>query len=205
MILSDLLTRNLALAMGPMAFSLILGVGSALPMFSQHAHHDQVSSSSQSGVQVTLEVDGAVNPELIPDDVAYLHFFRVLSKNPRNPDQAFEERRRRAYLHHFFPASCTDQTTTAGPLSEAQILKLLEMVDSFVPKLEAASKRLAPQPQGATPGEAGQQMRQMVLAAAADLPNSIDPDAAAKIGAHVRDHMKKNIRLVFAQVPYPSR
>lgn len=179
----------------------LITLGTSVPAHAQQTVHHQVKSTVGTDLQVVTVVDGAANPESIPDDVAYLHFFRVLSKNPNSRDQALEERRRRAYLHYSFPTRCTRQGSSAGPLSELQIDKLLQAIDRLIPELEAASA--AASQSGAGLDDSNRANLQRVAAAASGLSDSVDPDASAKIALHIREHMKSHIQLVQAQVPYP--
>ncbi len=62
-------------------------------------------------------VDGALNPEAIPDEIAFLHFFRFFARNPRAVSRAADDLRRTSYLRLFFTTTC-GATGTGGSLFE---------------------------------------------------------------------------------------
>src|SRR3974390_415286 len=65
----------------------------------QQPHSMSTGSAANGVVAIT---DGAVDPSKIPDDIAFMHFFRVLAKDPRAVNEQADEVRRRSYLKYFF-------------------------------------------------------------------------------------------------------
>ncbi len=156
---------------------------------------DASPPANPPGVQIVVTADGNLNPELIPDDLAYLHFFRALAKNPA-ADQAAEERRRGAYLRYFFRRGCGPSATQDRSLNESQTQRLLALADQTAALLLAAG---APGSSGG--GAAPQRCHDIVTAAMSSLDVSVDPDGAAKIRQHVAEHVKRRIQLVSVTMP----
>ena len=162
-----------------------------------------IADSVDSPVTITVDVDGSVNPERIPDEVAYLHFFGVLAKNP-DADQALEQSRRVAYLRYFFKRECGPARNEDRSLSEVQIQRLLAAADGVAQRLTAAESRL-----GVAGGRSGestpwQQRQEIVVATINSLDSSVDPDAAAKIRRHIAEHVKRRIQLLTFTMPMPA-
>ncbi len=180
------------LSLGLMSIAWLLGN----PAGAQSASGPNTQPQTPNTTSAVL-VDGALHPELIPDDVAFLHFFKALAKNP-NVDQGLEERRRRAYINHFFAGKCSGQDRDLA-LNEGQIMKLLALVDGLDAELTtawAAADKSAADDQAVE-----QQVRALVLRAASNLASVIDSEADTKIRFQVSDHVKSRIRIISTRVP----
>ncbi len=142
-------------------------------------------------------VDGAVNPSQIPDDIAYVHFFQVLMKNPISKDPKADEMRRQSYVRHYFSLSCGATNRTLTP---AQRDNLLAVVDKVTVEYLAAHSRMV-----ASGGQAGYDAaRQSIQALTVAVFNGLygtDPDLAAKVKDHVREHVKGTIKIISAKIP----
>jgi hypothetical protein len=156
--------------------------------------------------QVEVRVDGALNPELIPDDVAYYHFFRVLARNP-SMNQELDKRRRIAYVKYYFRRDCGPQNTEDRSLSEIQTERLLaaaELIMGRTPQLRnaPASPATPPDELAANGAARMRQVYQIVAEGVKQLPWLVDADSAAKIHSHVLERVKRRVRLLNVRVPY---
>jgi hypothetical protein len=169
----------------------------------QHLEHTGSNPTSPTPApRGTVIVDGALNPELIPDDIAYFHFFKVLSKTSNVADQTSEDRRRRSYVRKFFTNGCGAEGKEDRTLTPIQVERMLAVVDQLMPSLDATNTRLT---SSKTQGEydaARRQMMELVATSAAQLPSTVDSDAATRIAAHVSDRVKKHIRIVTTHIPH---
>ena len=163
---------------------------------------ESVVKSTDSPVTVTVNVDGNVNPELIPDAVAFLHFFRVLARDP-GVDQALDYRRRLAYVEYFFRRGCGARLSEDRSLNEGQVQGLLNVAEQLAEQL-AAIDSPPPVNGGAEVESAQRQREQIVKDAVNSLDLSVDPDGAAKIRRHVTEHVKRRIQLVHVTMPMPA-
>jgi hypothetical protein len=136
-------------------------------------------------------VDGSIHPESISDDVAFGRFFHVLAKSPR-ANSAAEDRRRVAYLKYFFRPNCGPQSDQDRSLSDSQIQRLLGVADTLAGRMRDLQAGTA-------------QRQELIKNAFSSLDVSVDPDAAAKIRAHVQDHVKRRIRIVTSTMPDPRQ
>lgn len=172
----------------------------------QHLDHTGSNpTSSTPPPKTTVTVDGALNPELIPDDIAYLHFFKVLSKHSNVADQSLEDRRRRSYVRRFFTNGCGAEGKEDRTLTPIQIERMLAVIDELTPSLDAANARLTSSKKQGEYDAARQQMMELVATSAALLPSTVDSDAATRIAAHVSDRVKKHIRIVTTHIPHKAQ
>jgi hypothetical protein len=152
--------------------------------------------------KVTALVDGSRNPELIPDIIAYRHFFGVIA---RRPSSELDEARRQSYLRAFFRSNCGTNGNDDRSLSDDQVRRLLAIVDGLTPKLHAITAKLSDLRQtGSLTLQAQialQSERDGELLKAADSIMAEDSDMGAKIARHVRDHMKSRIKLTIVDIP----
>jgi hypothetical protein len=156
-------------------------------------------SSADPFVTIVVDVDGSVNPELIPDEVAFLHFFRVLASEP-GVDQSVDLPRRVAYVQYFFKRECGPALSEDRSLDEGQLQRLLNLADAVAERVAAVES--SPTDSGAAQGEDARRDReQIVMDAVNSMDLSIDPDAAHKIRRHVSEHVKRRIQLVRFSMP----
>ena len=140
----------------------------------------------------TVDVDGSLTPDQIPDDVAYFHFFQTLSRHP-STDPSSDDRRRRAYLQNFFNRQCGSGSKDL-PLTEDQIQRLLALADDFSAKLSEIRA-----------GTSGISRRDLATGSAAALDSVLDPGAVARVRAHVMQHVKQRIKLVTPKPPAANK
>jgi hypothetical protein len=168
----------------------------------QHQNHGTIDRRAAPGAAKPIVVaDGALTPDLVPDDIAYLHFFRVLAANPASKDYSAEERRRQSYIRHFFTSGCGFEGKEDRSLTQVQIQRLLGLVDRTAPKLEALNAQLAVSRNEAEYGTGKRLVLKAVMDAVSESPDSVDRDAAVRIAAHVLDRVKKNTRIVSTVIP----
>ncbi len=144
-----------------------------------------------------IQVDGSISPQLIPDDVAYVHLFHILMKNPNSKNTIADELRRQSYSHHYFSLACGATNRT---LTTAQIDKLLALVDRTTGEYLATHSRMVASKSQAEYDAAGRALQ----ALAVKTFNSLDPidfDLSAKVRAHVKEHVKSRMKIMSAKVP----
>ena len=113
----------------------------------------------------------------------------MLSRRPTT----FDEQRRKAYLKFYFGSNASNGRT----LTDEQIDRVLSMIDSVAPQLATFHQQLAIRTaaqRAADLPELKKQVDQAIAEALISLAAS-DPDAAAKINAHVVEHVKNNVRV----------
>ena len=165
-----------------------------------------MSLHQSHAAQVEVRVDGALNPELIPDDVAYYHFFRVLARNP-SMNEELDQRRRIAYVKYYFRRDCGPQETEDRSLSKIQTERLLVAADQIMgrtPQVRNAPPSTATPPDELVAAGAARMRKiyQVVAEGVKMLPLLVDADSAAKIHSHVLERVKRRVRLVDVRVPY---
>jgi hypothetical protein len=143
---------------------------------------------TSSDIRPAVTVDGGLEPHLIPDDVAYLHFFMALSKDP-SANPILEERRRTAYVQYFFKAGCGPERTEDRSLSPLQIAALFSMADDVRGSLSRIQASLPSV-------DLTKSRREVITTAVQALEARIGTDAAGKVRSHVAQRVKRRIKLV---------
>jgi hypothetical protein len=157
---------------------------------------------AQSSGTLQTVVDGSVTPELIPDTVAYEHFFTVLATRPGTL-AASNDRRRLSYLSAFFKKPCPGQVGDRT-LTDDQKTKLVAAAESVMAQLWSLDQQIVAVGATAASAVLQQQRDQELSNAITLLPTSVDPDAADKVRHHVVEHVKTHIKLVTTQIPDQS-
>lgn len=155
-----------------------------------HAH-DTARTGAQAGNPVIL-ADGASNPSAIPDEIAFLHFFGFLAKNPHAVDQHADELRRISYVNFFFtkkPCGLSPQEDRS--LTDAERTALLDYADRVGTNIVAL---------GPSGGFDASRRNEAVLAGIAGLDAALGPNVAQKVRSHVSQHMKPLIKIVQSQI-----
>jgi hypothetical protein len=142
-------------------------------------------------------INGAQQPERIPDRAAYSILFRVLSN--RNTEQ--EKQRARAYVRHVLACSKCNKTKEDDTDADA-ILTLVEEFNQKVKNLDSEVKRLKdthwPQP-GAQVMARLQEMQvqkdKVMDELISSLPKRLSIDGLEKIKAHI-GRMKTKMKVV---------
>lgn len=160
-------------------------------------HHGSNGTASVTGTVVTEAaalpqqpariIDGAINPELIPDRVAYSLMFRFIANRPK-PE---EKGRIRAYLRHI-------------GLADGDIDGLIAAAEEFnqrVSPLDADAKQIKASNRGIVNPQVETHLRQLqgrkeavVDYVVARLPLRISGDAISKLQRHVAEHVKRRVR-----------
>lgn len=162
--------------------------------------HKNINPTDQSGV-----VDGGNNPELIPDQVAYLLLFRFIAG--RNTDA--ERNRIRDYLR-FAGLGC--QTCDAQALStstatnDAEIDALIAAAEEFqqrVSMLDRQAKEIKdhnwPNPSSAVMAQLTalqQQKENLVTEIVASLPTRLGASGMEKLRRHINERVKRRVRMI---------
>lgn len=144
-----------------------------------------------------IQVDGAVNPSQIPDELAFLHFFQILLKRSDSREPNVDEQRRKSYARHYFSVACGATNRT---LNESQIEKLLAVVDKAAPEFVATYARMISS-KGQSEYESAHQALQALAVRTFNTLDSADTDLSIKVRDHVRQHVKSRIIIVSAKIP----
>jgi hypothetical protein len=152
-----------------------------------HAHHPQYAQDSgalaatmrdrQKIAQLAPYLDGAKNPELIPDSVAYGHFIRATASATTPADVS----RRKVFLDRA-GLSVPEQTVYVNALGTAG--EALE---------EVKRQRRAKGPM--TPGAVQKLEMEAVSNAEARIRAALPPTARAKLDAHINSYIKRRIKM----------
>jgi hypothetical protein len=167
----------------------------------------QPPATPTANVQVLWSIDGATNPQSIPDVVAWRQFIGVLTSH--GSDMAAEERRRRSYLEHYFGPGCGSKPQV---LSDIEIDHVLQFVDDLALKLAGIHAQAAaikgPRPShqlspGALSqlGELERQKNQLILDSVDSLPSLLGTGVADALKAHVLQHVKLHTKMVSVRFP----
>lgn len=168
---------------------------------SQATHVHTASLPSQATMASTsVLVDGATNPNGIPDDVAYLHFFRVLARDPRASSEQADDRRRLSYLKHYFGGNALQGSLVRRPLSDLEFRSILESAQRIADKLAALSGT-----ETGSPTISAERRREVVLAAAGDLDQELGAEMAQLVRWHGMSHVKTRIKIVKSTIPADGR
>lgn len=158
------------------------------------------NSTSIANQQSVGFIDGAVNPELIPNNVAYSLLFRLLSD--RHTEE--EKRRARSYLQMVFGCgNCSDQERAA---SKAHIDAFLAVVQEFEQRVSPLDRRAEeihaqnwrPNPSPAVLAELNALQAQkdaIVAELIASLPTRLGVDGAERLRQHINERVKRRTKI----------
>lgn len=164
------------------------------PQWRRSEHQHSVTADTEVGKAVVL-ADGAVNPSVIPDEVAFLHFFRLLAKDPHALNEQSDESRRVSYLRFFFTRNCGPSGQDDRSLSDSEETAVLE----FAEKVGSGLAALVEGPGSSSLASA--LVSEAVMSAIRDLERQLGPEVARKVKSHVTDQMKPRIKIVQSRIP----
>lgn len=158
--------------------------------------------SIQAGVSIVI--DGAVNPELIPPESAWLHFIRALDVSPYG-GVTQGEMIRRAYLNAHFGTQCADSISGEAKLSVNSIESLVKIVDSSL-RLDAERAAAVPKSSGAgglgtTLSMLSDRDAMLVASFQRELRRGLAESGFLSVEAHVLGHVRRHMRIVRATMP----
>jgi hypothetical protein len=136
-----------------------------------------------------VTIDGAKNPELIPDDLAYAHFIRATASSAT--PQAVQ--RREALL------------TRAG-LTRDERQSYAQALGDVQARLDAVRVQLGAAAASATPDERAQLQRvenDIIADARESLRSGLGAAASARLDEHVQTHVKSRIRIYRGPMEHP--
>jgi len=155
-------------------------------------------------------INGANNPELIPDHVAYSILFRLVSN-----DQSQEGRKRiRSYVRLMglgdqAAHSCSGELQPVDPGKERDVDAFIAAADEFRRRVSALDQQAAdikkrhwPDLDGAPMARLTrlqQQKERLIAEIVASLPNRLSADGAARVRAYVGERMKRRIKMKAGQ------
>lgn len=171
-------------------------------------------NSQQVVTQPQLEdppgiIDGAQNPEMIPDHIAYLMLFRLISNRPTAEDREGI----RSYVRQMGlgKQDCT-RCPTAGSTEDVDIEALLSAADDFYQRISIIDQqtteikdRTWPNPTPDTLTQLNQlqsQKETLVADVVSSLPSRLSAEAVNKIRSHINGHVKQRVKL-FPEVTTP--
>ena len=183
------------------AFVALAGAGIAQTQQQpQSPSQPPVTTSPATSTLVTI-ADGSVDPSKIPDDIAFMHFFRVLAEDPRATSKQVDDARRRSYVKYFFTKSCGAAGQEDRSLTETETTALLEYANQVTISLPAMQASPSGDSQVTSSGwPISSSISTAVLRAAGNLESALGAEVARKVRAHVADHMKPAIKIVQAQI-----
>jgi len=149
-------------------------------------------------------IDGAKNPEMIPDHLAYSAFFRLLSG--RRTEE--EKRRARSYLRSVLGCDDCDNKQSAKKdhaLENTEIDRILAVAEDFgrqVGALDQQAKeikeRYGHSPDSAAKSRLGKLQKQketVVSTIAASLPTLLGAASAEKVRKHIKERVKHKMKV----------
>lgn len=164
------------------------------PLTQQGHRFPQVHDHKETGPYI----DGSQTPHLIPDDVAYSMFLRMLM--PKGSDTA-ALKRHRSYVSHVIRAanvlssdqshSAADHTQPGSDLAQKPVESEIAAVMRFVGSYQGQLQR---------PEFALKRMKDTlpeVARVVATMPDQLGADLAGKIDRYVKQEFKKQIKIIY--------
>lgn len=153
-----------------------------------------LSSPRSGGV-----VDGATNPELIPDQVAYTLLFRLLAD--RHTEE--EKNAARSYLRMTFGCSaCSDEQQREAERHINAFLVVVKQFEERVGNLDRQAQKLhdlnGPNPSHDVLVQLNEleNQKEVVISQLIDsLPNHLDEDGMAKLHQHLNERVKRKVKM----------
>jgi hypothetical protein len=154
-------------------------------------------------VDVPETIDGAKNPELIADHIAYSALFRLLS----NRSTGDEITRARAYVKQMGLGKQNCKVCPPGiDTAESDIDALLAAAEEFYQRIDVLDRQVAeikdhtwPNPSTATMTQlAGLQKQREAVAVevAASLVTRLTPVGMQRVRQHIQEHVKQRVKLI---------
>jgi hypothetical protein len=130
-------------------------------------------------------IDGAQTPELIPDDVAYSLFLRMLSARDQNPRALA---RQRSYLKHVLRgADAIEGSSDPGTMqTNADVETLLRFEESYEARLRTLD----------TSGGSKSDEVALVAEIVGTMPYLLGQRLATKIDRYVKKQFKRNVKII---------
>ena len=150
----------------------LLGIGASTPRPASQLEHEP--SFNQASQQPSAIVDGAHNPELIPDNVAYSLLFRMIGKHKTEAEKG----RIRSYIKY--------RIGIEGPDAE----ELIMLADEFDQRMASIDQKVAQINGGNGPGDA------IVAQTIAALPTHLSYESLMRLRQHVSQHVKRRVKIV---------
>lgn len=151
-------------------------VSASLPSDRLSAQQTTIPPVPTSHLENGPFIDGAVNPELIPDEIAYLNFFRMLSRTADGADAEFHQK---SYIRHVLRRS--------GPPSDSDIASLQRFAASYQTRLRELGG-----------GQASAAAKaNMARSIASTMRMFMSPRAAAAIDTYVLNDFKKRTKIIY--------
>lgn len=187
-----------------------IGVVKSKTKISTSPHCDALMSTQQNHPS---PIDGAVNPEMIPDEVAYSVIFRLISNRQEGP----EKNRARAYIRRALAWSDSHEPLMLNDkmiASDQDVESLLNAAEEFHRRVKdlddqalTIKERTWPEP---TPdalvqlNQLQQQHEALVAEISTSLPTRLSVDGMARLRAFINGHMKHNMKIIPGPQPPPS-
>lgn len=154
------------------------------------ATSDAIVSSSKVANKLTRPrgfVDGAVNPQLIPDEVAYSLLFRLLAKRDTKEDQA----KIRSYIKQM---NVTDTTALLAVVNEFE--RRVGKLDRRAQKIHDHYGVNLDSQALAELNDLERQKNEIIAEIVQTLPERIDVNNLANIRTHVAERVKRNVKMI---------
>jgi hypothetical protein len=137
----------------------------------------------QTRTQLVVQVDGSVNPERIPDDLAWGHFLCAVANHPF--PTASESNRQKAQLAPLGLAAADSQQLTI------ELSRMLTEIESIQSSLELTN------PADSAALAALKQQRDALMARTiAKVKSVLSPDGLSRLSNHITNTVKRNIVLM---------
>jgi hypothetical protein len=131
-------------------------------------------------MQLVVQVDGSVNPERIPDDLAWRHFLCAVASHPS--PTAFESKLQKAQLTPLGLAASDSQLLTI------ELGRMLTQIDPIQASMETTN------PGDSAALAALKQQREALVAQTIVKVNSIlSPDGLSRLRTYIANTVKRNI------------
>lgn len=186
-----------------------VGIATGVPKNGAMAHQPTEtaripkSSISPARQQPTGFIDGSVNPELVPDQVAYSLLFRLLSDRHTKEEQ----NRVRSYLKMTFGCSNCNQAELKkrGVSEDAHINAFLVVVNEFEQRVGALDRkaqdlhdRYWPNPSHEVLAQLNEMQKQkegIVAELVASLPTRLGAAGMEKLRQHINERVKRKVKM----------
>lgn len=149
--------------------------------FAQMPGIAQTPAAFERAARATTVIDGAENPEMIPDDVAYRHFIRATASSATSMDVE----RRTVFLRE---AGLSPSDTQAYSLALGNVANELKSV-------EERRKAAGTAQSSASLANFKQLEDQAIVAARTRVEGALSAEGRAKLATHLRQNIKRRIKM----------
>jgi acetylornithine deacetylase/succinyl-diaminopimelate desuccinylase-like protein len=196
--------RKLTVSLTLLAVASVIVIATALSRSNANVAQSAVSFTRQQAAATTANpastIDGAVNPEQIPDHVAYSLFFRFIAGR-----HTIEEKNRiRAYIRQMgLEASDVEALIAAAEEFQQQVGALDDQAAEIKDRHFYEDADGNYYPNGTTPSkEERVQLKQLqkqkeavVIKLASSLRQRLSADGMVKVRQHINDHFKRRVKM----------